>query len=178
MYPDQTVTADDLLPVANELRMMREMLACWDAMAPGKPRDSISPEEFGAGLLPHLSLGHVLNDGEDVRYDLIGEELEKVAPRLKRGALASDPVRLDPKNRLILDRLRVCAKTREPVAFHAVFDSFDGDPRRVLALLCPLGIDGGDAAASDLLIGVWRCAKTVVLRWESYVDVMPFLREM
>lgn len=176
--PIKAVTAEDFASAAAELSAMRRLLRSWSDLPAGKTRSSINPVHFGADLLPHLTLATVLENGEDVEYDLIGEIMSKVAPRLRRGSLASDALQVDPGNRLILGLLQQCAKSRQPVAFHAVFDSYDGDPRGVLAVLCPLGIDPADTnkAASDMLIGVWRCRRLLALPWESAVDITDIVQ--
>lgn len=133
----------------------RRLFDYWDELPAPKPRKAISPLDLGPDLLPHLTLGRVERDGADLRYELVGAVLKAVAPRLKPGARASDPLRMDPKNRLILDCLVRCARSQRPVVFHARFRSLDDLPRIVFVVLLPLGLRATASAAEDMLIGVW-----------------------
>jgi hypothetical protein len=142
----------------------RRLFAVWDAMPPPKLRSALSPLDFGARLLPHLSLGQVEEQGADLRYDLVGEVLEEVAPRLKRGGRASDPMRVHPDNHQIYDLLTGCARRQSPLAFQAWFDTLDDVPQAVFSLLLPLGLDASAPACADLLIGVWRLPEAAARR--------------
>lgn len=142
----------------------------WAALPATRPRAALSPIAIGARLLPHCSLAHVLEDGADLRYDLIGEVLEAVGPRVRPGSLASAPLRVDPENTNILGYLRDCARGQRPVAFEAAFLSMDGVPRRVFSLLLPLSIEPEAAAARDMLIGVWEVRRDPGPLYENYRD--------
>ncbi|MCR9222294.1 MAG: hypothetical protein NXI21_18890 [Alphaproteobacteria bacterium] len=133
----------------------RRLYRYWGSLVGTKPRKALSPLAIGAPLLPHASLARVLDGGADVRYELIGAALHAAAPRLKPGALASDPLRVDPANRLIFDRLTGAARAQRPLAFRAWFKALDGRPRALFTLVLPLGLDPDAPASSDLLIGVW-----------------------
>lgn len=131
--------------------MARQLHRIWLDLPDAKPRRALDPLVFGAALLPHLNL--LRAHGDDIRYELVGQELADVAPRLRPGATASGILLIDPSRRFVFDQLRSCVETARPVGFHNEFVRYDGVPSALLAFVYPLDIEG--STANSLLAGVW-----------------------
>lgn len=127
----------------------------WRDMPRGKPRAALKPELLGPSLIPYVSLGSVLRDGHDIRYDLVAHSLQLIAPRITRGSCATDPLKKDPDDRLVLDHLLTAVRAQRPRAFESETLSLEGMWRKYLIVLFPLGIDCQAPACEDVLIAIW-----------------------
>jgi hypothetical protein len=133
------------------LRLAHRLHQVWSDLPDDKPRRALDPLAFGPALLPHLNLLRATED--DLRYELIGQELAEVAPRLRPGATASGILMIDPSRRFVFERLRASVETARPIGFHNEFVRHDGIPAALLAFVYPLDIEG--STAGSLLGGVW-----------------------
>lgn len=136
----------------------------WDALPPAKSRADLDPLILGKSLLPHLCLGHFLEDGTDFRYDLIGSEIKKIAPRLVPGSRASETMEIQKtKHDHILTLFLEAGVHQEPRIHEVRYNSVEDVPLRIYAAFLPLGLDEDRFCAEDLLIAVWRA------RVDSYI---------
>ena len=111
-------------------------------------------EQLGPRLLPHVSLLRVLGQAEDLRYDLICQEMKIIAPRLVPGSLGTDPLQLNPDDRGVLDLLMGAALKQSPSAHLARFKSYEGHRRSVFTLILPLGLNAQAISSKDLIVSV------------------------
>lgn len=128
----------------------------WKKLPKDKPRKALRAEQLGARLLPHVSLLQVLGQAEDLRYDLICQEMKIIAPRLVPGSLGTDPLKLNPSDRGVLDLLLGAALKQRPSAHLANFKSYEGHKRSVFTLILPLGLNAQAISSKDLIVSVWQ----------------------
>lgn len=135
---------------------MAPLFRYWRDLPPPRPRAAVDPLALGGELLDHVNLGHYLGDFADLRYDLIGKELKRVAPRLVPGSLTSDVLHLQQSDFDMVHNL-LCAVGRAglPRVYRIDYRSLELKPRRIYAMLLPLGGAGEALPAEDLLFGVW-----------------------
>lgn len=144
----------------------------WHALPSQKKRRDLDPISIGPGLLPHLCLGHFLESGTDFRYDLIGAEIAKLAPRLAPGSLASDTMRIqETEHDHILTLFLETGISQRPKIHEVRYSSVDGVPLRVFAAMLPLGRNDSRICAEDLLLAVWRAKVTDVIKKDSSTDL-------
>ncbi len=134
------------------IEQARALYEYWQGLAEGKPRRSVDPVAIGAAILPRLNLVSSLN-GVDFRYDLIGEELQSFAPRLKPGSLATDILSADPTRTYILEQFKLCAAEPRPRAYRTEFVSIDEIVIAMASIIFPLDILNNNAGS--MLIAVW-----------------------
>lgn len=79
-----------------------------------------------------------------------------IAPRLVPGSLGSDPLKLNPNDRGVLDLLMGAALTQSPSAHLANFKSYEGHRRSVFTLILPLGLNAKAVSSKDLIVSVWQ----------------------
>jgi len=162
---------------AADIEEAKKLYQLWQELAAEKPRCALNPVSFGAALLPRLSLLSRI-DGDDFRYDLIGNELERCAPRLKPGSRAGGIRDKDPTRTFILDQLNFCANDARPRAYWTDFVSIDNREIAVISIAFPLDIEDGQAGSILIAIwqaqyiGAWRRDKRLV---EPFVDVEAWL---
>jgi len=165
------------LPLPND-RVLAGMVALhdyWKRLPEGHPRKSLDPVELGPALLPHVTVGHILDGGNIMRYDLISSRLQLVAPRLYPGALSTDPLELEGTSYdLIHDILTTTAKTQSPSALHVQFNSLEQVHRQVFLLLLPLDLRPGAPCCEDLIIGLWDLSPKERLLHERRDDLTGF----
>ena len=128
----------------------------WKMLPDDKPRRALRAEQLGPLLLPHVSLLRVLGQAEDLRYDMICQEMKMIAPRLVPGSLGSDPLKLNPNDRGVLDLLMSAALKQSPSAHLANFKSYEGHRRSVFTLILPLGLNARAVSSKDLIVSVWQ----------------------
>ena len=151
---------------------MAALLAYWQALPADKPRTGIDPLHLGAGLLGHVSIGHVVDAGRCIRYDLIGGRLKAIAPRLSPGALSSDPMAIEGTcEDMVHDTLCDIARKQELRVIYLEFRSIEDIHRQAFELILPLGLDEEDQSCSDLLIGVWDIRPRSVWVRDRYQDL-------
>jgi hypothetical protein len=143
----------------------------WKTLPDDKPRHMLRAENIGAKLLPHVSLLHVVNQGADLQYDLICQEMKIVAPRLVPGNLASDPLKINPDDRGVMNAMLHAAITQKPSAQLAMFRSYEGRQRSVFSLILPLGLNPDGPASSDLIVSVWQRPSKPVHDQEMFEDM-------
>ena len=151
---------------------MAELYGYWLDLAPPRPRRDVDPLAIGEPLLAHVSLGHYLNDCNDLRYDLVSRELKKVAPRLVPGSRTSDALRLERSDFDLIHNL-LCAVGRAgvPRVYAISYRSLELMPRKVYTILLPLGLDDEGRNAEDLLFGVWNQQNPEYSSIDSFVDL-------
>ncbi|MEP3114827.1 hypothetical protein [Nisaea sp.] len=148
------------------------LIRIWAALRGPKRRRDLDPVVIGPELLPHLCLGHYLDKGTDFRYDLIGSEVSKLAPRLKRGSLASDTMRIQNTDHdHILALFLEAGLEKRPKILEVRYSSIDDVPLRIFAALLPLGVHQDKHCAEDLLLGVWRTTVTGVIAKDNSTDL-------
>tara|TARA_E500000318_G_scaffold70724_2_gene65533 strand:- start:2522 stop:3124 length:603 start_codon:yes stop_codon:yes gene_type:complete len=151
---------------------MTRLLRIWHALPNQKKRRKVDPVLIGPELLPHLCLGHFLGTGTDFRYDLIGAEIARLAPRLAPGSLASDTLRIQgAKHDHILSLFLQAGTSQRPHIHEIRYNSVGGVPLRIFAGFMPLGLNPDRVCAEDLLLAVWRTKVTDVITADSSTDL-------
>jgi len=129
----------------------------WLAMPGVKARADVDPLAIGSRTLGHVSVGHFLEGGSDLRYDLICEELKKVAPRLVPGALSSDALRIERTDFDMIHNLLGAVGRAGLIRVYSIrYRSLELVPRMIHTILLPLGVKEPGAPAEDLLFGIWQ----------------------
>lgn len=151
---------------------MTRLFRIWQALPRQKKRRNLDPVAIGPELLPHLCLGHFLEGGTDFRYDLIGAQIARLAPRLAPGSLASDTLRIQAaEHDHILSLFLQAGTSQRPRVVEVRYKSVDGVPLRVFAALLPLGLNPDRVCAEDLLLAVWRTKVSDVITADSSTDL-------
>jgi hypothetical protein len=151
---------------------INRLFRIWNALPGRKKRQDLDPVAIGAELLPHLCLGHYLGNGSDFRYELIGSEIVKLAPRLSPGSLASDTMRIQNTDKDHILTLFLEAGVGQRPKIHEIrYNSIDDVPLRIFAALLPLGLHQKKNCAEDLLLAVWRTTVTGVIEKDNSTDL-------
>lgn len=148
------------------------LVRMWNDLPGRRKRRDLDPLVIGAGLLPHLCLGHYLGNGVDFRYDLIGSEIVKLAPRLSPGSLASDTMRIQNTDHdHVLTLLLEAGVEQRPKIHEIRYNSVNDVPLRIFAALLPLGLNQEKKCAEDLLLAVWRTTVTGIIAKDNSTDL-------
>ena len=157
---------------------MRSLFLYWQGLPATKARRSLDPLDLGAGLIPHVSIGHILDEGNVMRYDLVSSRLQHVAPRLFPGARTTDPLELEGTSYdLIHDELTSAAKLQTPRVLHIQYNSLERLHRQIFLLLLPLGLRADGPASDDLLLGLWDLQPRERLTHERSDDLTEFFMD-
>lgn len=135
---------------------MHGLLSFWRALPGSRAREDVDPVDLGPKLLRHVSIGHVIEGGRCIRYDLVGDRLKTIAPRIVPGTQSSDPMAIEGTSEdLVHDTLCDIARSQKPRVIFLEFRSIEGIHRQVFEVILPLGVSEEAVACCDLLIGVW-----------------------
>ncbi|RVU34875.1 hypothetical protein EOI86_18730 [Hwanghaeella grinnelliae] len=155
---------------------MVELFDYWVALPGDKPRRAVDPLTLGARLIPHVSLGALIDGCTDYRYDLISSELNAVAPRLRPGSRSSDAMRIQKtKTDLVHELFMSTGRTIEPKVLRLTYASMEGRPRGIYTMFLPLGRQPGPTGkdvASDLMIGLWSFELKESFQRDEYEDLL------
>jgi len=172
VFEDQTVRFE--IPDSH-LEDMAVLFRYWEALPGDRRREDVNPLALGSELLPHVSLGALIDGCTDFRYDLISSEMKAVAPRLQPGARSSDSFRIQgTKVDLIHDLFMSTGHSIAPKVLRVFYASMEGMPRGIYTLFLPLGRQSaadGTPVASDLMIGLWRFEPTAQFKEDRYEDL-------
>jgi len=160
---------------ASQFEKMAELYRVWEALPGDRPRAALDPLTLGSRLIRHVSIGSFVDGCTDFRYDLIGSEMQAVAPRLSPGARSSDSLRIQmTRYDLIHDLFLSTGRRMEPKVLRIHYASMENMPRGIYALFLPLGRQtdaDGEEVASDMMIGLWRFEPEGPLKQDSYEDL-------
>lgn len=160
----------------HHLEKMAVLYRYWEALPGDKPRKDVDPVTLGTRLLPHVSLGALVDGCTDFRYDLISSEMKQVAPRLQPGNRSSDALRIQKTRFDLIHHLFLSTgQSMEPRALRVTYASMEGMPRGINTLFLPLGrqtTTDGKQAASDLMIGLWRFEPEGAIKQDKHEDVL------
>ncbi len=147
----------------------------WESLPGERRREDVNPLALGSQLLPHVSLGTLMNGCTDFRYDLISSEMKAVAPRLQPGARSSDAFRIQQTQFDLIHHLFLSTgQSLEPKVLRIHYASMEGMPRGAYTLFLPLGRQpgaDGKPVACDLMIGLWRFEPEKTFKQDRYEDL-------
>jgi len=155
---------------------MAALFRYWEAMPGDKARQAVDPVALGSQLLPHVSLGSLVDGCNDFRYDLISSEMKIVAPRLRPGDRSSDALRIQKTQYdLVHDLFMSTGRSIEPKILRITYASMEDVSRGINTLFLPLGRQpgaNGKDVARDLMIGLWRFKPAESVKHDYFEDIL------
>lgn len=155
---------------------MRRLFDFWRNLPEGRARSSVDLEALDADIRAHIGIGKYLGACTDLRYDVIGPVLHRLAPRLAPGSLSSDVLRIRRTDFDMAHNL-LCAVGRagKPRLYRIYYRTIESVQVRCFSMLLPLGTSGDGAPASDLLFGVWEIetpGRSPIDRFDDLTDMI------
>jgi hypothetical protein len=170
---------EDMPVPDSQLEKMAGLFRYWESLPGDRPRRAVDPIALGANLLPHVSLGALVDGCADFRYELISGEMSIVAPRLRPGDRSSDALRIQKTDFDLIHHLLVSTgRSIEPKVLRITFASMEELSRGIYALFLPLGRQAdetGEAHARDLMIGLWRFEPMAPVTRDRFEDLFEAL---
>ncbi|MBP5856899.1 hypothetical protein KAJ83_07760 [Marivibrio halodurans] len=157
------------------LERMRRLYDFWRGLPDDRPRSAVDLNALDAEIRTHVGIGKYLGECADLRYDVIGPVLHRLAPRLVPGSLSSDVLKIRRTDFDMAHNL-LCAVGRagKPRVYRIYYRTVESIQVRCFSMMLPLGTSGDGGPATDLLFGIWEIetpGRSVIDRFDDLTDM-------